>query len=223
MITPPNGTGGGGSWAPSIVIVALGGAGRAGDLLRRSRARRPTKSSERSARSRDEAIADSCCPRFVAFVYDRSNRGQRSARGALIRRFYPSCESVLAQVVLGIEPGIDVEPGAQAPMAELRRRAVRRDRARITDAIFISVRRDARRLPSARQTAGRKSFGSRRSLPRTDRHGLRGPRIERSRFVARSRPSPSQIGAATQSAVDKSKFLMAPLTSPASSLRRGPP
>ena len=56
----------------------------------------------------------------------------------------------VAGVVLGVLSGIDVEPGAQAPMAELRRGAVGCDRAWITDAIFICVRRDARHfLPFA--------------------------------------------------------------------------
>jgi hypothetical protein len=57
----------------------------------------------------------------------------------------------LAGVVLGVLSGIDVKPRAEAPMAELRRRAVGSDGAWITYAIFIRVRRDVCHfLPLAR-------------------------------------------------------------------------
>jgi hypothetical protein len=76
-------------------------------------------------------------------------RSGRSPKGLIHRR-----EKVSVVVVLGVLPGIDVKPRAQAPMVELRRCAVGCDRARITDAIFICVRRDARHLLSRARRQG---------------------------------------------------------------------
>jgi hypothetical protein len=69
-------------------------------------------------------------------------------------------EMTFAGVVLGVLSGIDVKPRAQAPMVELRRRAVGCDRARITDAIFVSVRRDARHLLPLARWQGESHLGA---------------------------------------------------------------
>src|ERR1700677_1952599 len=69
--------------------------------------------------------------------------------GASVSVLNPSYgEMALAGVVLGVLSGIDVKPRAKAPMAELRRRTVGCDGARITYAIFIRVRRDVRHFLS---------------------------------------------------------------------------
>ena len=63
-------------------------------------------------------------------------------------------KGVLADVVLGIEAAIDVQPLAHAPMIQLRRLAVGRHRTRIADAVLVGVRRDVRHfLPLARGQA----------------------------------------------------------------------
>src|SRR5208337_3977479 len=51
-------------------------------------------------------------------------------------------------VVFRIESGVDVEPGAHAPVVELWRLAVGRHRSRVADTVFVRVRRDAGHLLS---------------------------------------------------------------------------
>ena len=109
-------------------------------------------------------------------------------------------------------------------MSELWRRAVDRDRAWIADAVFISVWGDAGDcLPLARGQS-ESHLGAAGLEPRIDRHGPRARRTGKSQegFCSALAAVGKPIGATRQSAVDRSKFRMGePLTSPASSLRRG--
>ena len=64
---------------------------------------------------------------------------------------FPESETIVVDVVLRIDSGIDVEPGAHAPMVQLGRLTVGRHRAGVADAVFVCVRSDARHfLPLAR-------------------------------------------------------------------------
>src|SRR5271166_2831458 len=61
---------------------------------------------------------------------------------------FPSPVGEAVVVVLGIESGVDVDPGAHAPVVQLRRLAVGRHRSRVADTVFVRVGRDAGHLLS---------------------------------------------------------------------------
>ena len=122
-------------------------------------------------------------------------------------------ENLLAVVVLGIEPGIDVKPGAHAPMIQEGRLAVGRHRTGIEDAVFVSMRRDAGRLLSRarrQREINLRAPGLHRELAHVSgrRRAKKGHGLLRQRLLG-VRCGRQASGAATQSAVNGSSFLIA--------------
>src|ERR1700733_15975740 len=101
-------------------------------------------SSERSMRCRAEAIGESYSHPFVRTVARLVAPSDAEPSVGFVTTNHH--KMALADVVLGIEPGVDVKPRAQAPMIQLRRPTVGRHRAGVADQIFVGGWRDSRHL-----------------------------------------------------------------------------